>query len=118
MSKIESAVRTVMQFNDAFNRHDVPAMMELMSDDCIFEDTNPAPDGSRYVGKNAVAQFWEEFFRQAPLAQIEIEDIFGMGNTHCIMRWKYTWGDGHVRGVDVFKLQDGLICEKFSYVKG
>ncbi len=33
------------------------------------------------------------------------------------MRWTYTWGDGHVRGVDVFKLKDGLICEKLSYMK-
>jgi hypothetical protein len=48
---------------------------------------------------------------------MEIEEIFGMG-MHCIMRWKYTWGDGHVRGVDVFKIEDNLICEKFSYVKG
>jgi hypothetical protein len=39
------------------------------------------------------------------------------------MRWKYTWGNGgagagHVRGVDLFRLRDGLITEKLSYVKG
>jgi hypothetical protein len=41
----------------------------------------------------------------------------------CIMRWKYEWTDasglkGHVRGVDIFKVVEGLITEKFSYVKG
>ena len=41
----------------------------------------------------------------------------------CILRWKYTWGDGseaagHVRGVDVFRVTGGLIREKLSYVKG
>jgi hypothetical protein len=39
------------------------------------------------------------------------------------MRWRYNWKDaegkeGHVRGVDIFRVEDGLISEKFSYVKG
>ncbi len=39
------------------------------------------------------------------------------------MRWRYDWVDaegkkGHVRGVDIVKLKDNLICEKLSYVKG
>lgn len=117
MSKIESSIRTVMEFNDAFNRHDVQGMMQLMTDDCVFENTDPAPDGTAYSGKEAVTRFWEDFFRESSKAHIEIEEIFGFGN-RCVMRWKYTWGDGHVRGVDVFKLKDGLISEKLSYVKG
>jgi predicted SnoaL-like aldol condensation-catalyzing enzyme len=117
MAKLEAGVRTVMEFNEAFNRHDVAGMMQFMSDDCIFENTHPAPDGTTYSGKPAVTKFWEDFFRESPNAHIEIEEIFGLG-FHCVMRWEYTWGDGHVRGVDVFKLKDGLICEKLSYVKG
>lgn len=117
MSKIETGMRIVLDFNNAFNQHDVTGMMSLMSDDCVFENTSPAPDGTVYTGRDAVTKFWQEFFRESPQAHIEIEEIFGMGN-HCIMRWNYTWGDGHVRGVDVFKLRDGLICEKLSYVKG
>ena len=35
-----------------------------------------------------------------------------------IARWRYTWTDGHVRGVDVFRVRDGLVAEKLSYVKG
>ena len=88
-----------------------------MSDDCVFENTSPAPDGTVYKGKEVVTQFWEEFFKESPQAHIDIEDIFGMGN-HWIMRWKYTWGDEHVRGVDIFQVRDGLINEKLSYVKG
>lgn len=117
MSKIEASVRTVMDFNDAFNRHDVAAMMQLTSDDTVFENTHPSPDGTKYSGKQAVTKFWEDFFRESPNAHIDIEEIFGFGN-RCVMRWKYTWGDGHIRGVDVFKLKDGLIAEKLSYVKG
>lgn len=117
MAKLESGIRLVLQFNEAFNRHDVSGMMQLMSEDCVFENTDPAPDGTVYSGKEAVTQFWQDFFREAPQAHIDIEEIFGMGS-RCVMRWKYSWGEGHVRGVDVFNLKDGLISEKFSYVKG
>jgi len=117
MSKIESGMRAVLDFNEAFNRHDVAGMMQLMSEDCLFENTAPAPDGTAYKGKEAVTKFWERFFRESPRAHIEIEEIFGLGS-HCIMRWKYSWGDGHVRGVDIFKIEKDLIVEKLSYVKG
>jgi len=122
MEKLESAVRLVIAFNEAFNRHDVAGMMQLMSDDCIFENTTPAPDGTLYSGKEAVTQFWQDFFRQSPHAHIKIEEIFGFG-IRCIMLWRYDWVDeagnsGHVRGVDIFRVQNGSICEKLSYVKG
>lgn len=117
MGKVESGIRAVLEFNEAFNRHDVAGMMKLMSENCIFENTAPAPDGSFYKGRDAVAGFWEDFFRSSPQAHIEIEEIFGAGN-RCIMRWKYDWGNGHVRGVDIFKVEEGLISEKYSYVKG
>ena len=122
LSRLESAMRIVLEFNEAFNGHDLVGMMRLMSDDCVFENTDPAPNGTVYSGKDAVTQFWQDFFRQSPQAHIEIEEIFGLGN-RCIMRWKYTWVDeagkaGHVRGVDIFNVKEGLISEKLSYVKG
>lgn len=121
MSRIEAAPRIVLEFNEAFNRHDVAGMMRLMSDDCVFENTAPAPNGTVYKGKEAVTQFWQNFFRESPKAHIEIEEVFGFGR-RCVMRWKYSWIDdagkqGYVRGVDVFQVQEGLITEKFSYVK-
>jgi predicted SnoaL-like aldol condensation-catalyzing enzyme len=122
MSKLESAIRVVLEFNEAFNRHDFADMMQLTSDDCIFENTDPAPDGSVCSGKEAVTRFWQNFFRESPQAHIEIEEIFGFGE-RCIMRWKYSWVDtgekkGHIRGVDIFRVRNGLINEKLSYVKG
>jgi predicted SnoaL-like aldol condensation-catalyzing enzyme len=122
MAKLESSMRLVLEFNEAFNKHDVTGMMKLMSEDCVFENTDPAPDGTRYFGKEAVTQFWERFFTESPNAHIDIEEIISLGR-RCIMRWKYSWIDpsgqaGYVRGVDVFKEMDGLLVEKLSYVKG
>ncbi|HEU5014677.1 MAG TPA: nuclear transport factor 2 family protein [Roseiflexaceae bacterium] len=122
MARLESAMRVVLAFNEAFNRHDVAGMMQLMSDDCVFENTAPAPDGTVYAGKQAVTQFWQDFFRASPHAHITIEEIFGLG-MRCMMRWRYDWIDeagtaGHVRGVDLFTVKNNLISEKLSYVKG
>jgi len=122
LARIEAAMRLVLDFNEAFNRHDVAGMMQMMSDDCIFENTSPAPDGTIYSGKEAVAQFWQHFFQASPHAHIQVEDIFGLGE-RCVMRWRYDWVDaegqkGHVRGVDLYRVRNGLIIEKLSYVKG
>jgi len=115
-------MRTVLAFNEAFNQHDIEKMMQLMSDDCVFENTAPAPDGTVYKGKEAITRFWREFFRESPQAHIEIEEVFGLG-LRCIMRWRYKWVDaegikGYVRGADIYRVEDDLICEKLSYVKG
>ena len=38
LAKLETAMRTVLAFNEALNRHDVDGMMLLMTDDCVFEN--------------------------------------------------------------------------------
>lgn len=122
MARIESAVRLVLAFYEAFNRHDVAGMMQLFSDDCLLESSAPAPDGAVYSGKEAVTRFWQGFFRESPQAHIEIEKIQGFG-MQCIARWRCDWVDAsghqrHLRGVDLFQERGGLICEQLSYVKG
>jgi uncharacterized protein (TIGR02246 family) len=118
----DSVVEVVIRFNNALNHRDLEAMMRLMTEDCLFENTYPPPDGTRHEGQAAVRAFWEEFFRSSGKSRIEIEEIFGLEN-RCVMRWTYYWVDqagqaGHIRGVDVYRLANGLIAEKLSYVKG
>jgi ketosteroid isomerase-like protein len=112
---------TVNRFNEAFNRHDVDAIMALMTDDCVFDNTLPVPDGQKYIGQEAVRGYWTRFFERSPKARFESEEIIGMGD-RCVVTWIYHWirdgAPGHVRGVDVFKVRDGRVAEKFSYVKG
>jgi ketosteroid isomerase-like protein len=71
---LTSATRAVIErFNAAFNRHDVSAIMALMTDDCVFENTYPPPDGERYEGQQAVRAFWEKFFHSSPTAHFDFE---------------------------------------------
>jgi ketosteroid isomerase-like protein len=42
-------------FADAWNRHDLDALMSMMTDDCVFEaSAGPAVNGQRSEGKPAV----------------------------------------------------------------
>ena len=112
----------ILRFNDALNARDLETMMALQTEDCVFENTYPPPDGARYVGQSAVRSFWGDFFRSSAESHIEVEEIFALGE-RVVMRWVYRWLDeqgqeGHIRGVDLYRLRDGLIAEKLSYVKG
>lgn len=55
--------------------------------------------------------------RGLPTASIRAEQQF-VSDDRAVVLWRYSWGDGHVRGVDVFRVRDGLVAEKLSYVKG
>lgn len=106
------------RFNDAFNQHDVDTIMLLMTEDCVFENTSPAPDGERYVGQAAVRAFWQQLFSESPQAVFEWEEIFACEDRG-VVRWTYRWSEtGHIRGVDIIRVRDGKIAEKCSYVKG
>ena len=111
-----SAHAAVARFGAAFDRGDVDGVMAAMTDDCVFESTSP-PDGVRYEGQAAVRAAWAELFAASPGARFETEELFVSGD-RAVARWSYEWSDGHVRGVDIFRVRDGLVAEKLSYVKG
>jgi ketosteroid isomerase-like protein len=110
------------RFNDAIDRHDVQSAAEMMTADCIFEDTEPAPNGTRYGGREAFRKFFEDLFATTPGAAFEVEETFFLGD-RAVQRWTYRWSGagglaGHVRGADIFRFRGGRIAEKLSYVKG
>ncbi len=39
-------IELVVRFNQALNRQDVDTMMCLMTEDCVFENTDPPPEGN------------------------------------------------------------------------
>jgi ketosteroid isomerase-like protein len=117
----DATVAAVDRFNEAFNRHDVDAVMAGMTDDCVFENTSP-PNGQRYEGQDQVRAAWEAFFDASPTAHFDGEDVIATGD-RCTVQWRYTWtnDDGStsaLRGVDVLRVRDGKVAEKFAYVKG
>jgi ketosteroid isomerase-like protein len=111
-----NAIEVVERFGSAWGAHDLDATIDLITDDCVFDNTDPAPDGTRYEGKAHIREVWRPIFDDVA-ANFEAEETFAAGD-RVVQLWKYTWATGHVRGVDIFKVRDGLVSEKFSYVKG
>jgi hypothetical protein len=110
------SLEIIEAFGAAWAKHDLDAALSFLTDDCVFDATGPVPDGTRYVGTEAIRAAWKAIFED-PTSKFEPEETFGCGD-RVIQRWCYSWDKGHVRGVDVFKIIDERIAEKLSYVKG
>jgi ketosteroid isomerase-like protein len=114
-------LNVVTRFNAAVNAGNVQTIADLLSDDTVFENTGPAPDGTRFEGKTAVVEFWKRWLDANAEAGFEAEDVIVAGD-RCIVQWIYRkmregkpW---HLRGIDVFRVRDGKIAAKLAYVKG
>ena len=115
----EDPVLAVMErFTAAVNSHDLDAVLALVADDIVFESTTPPPDGARYLGRSAVGEVWGQMLATAPQARFSIEEQFSDGSERAVVRWRYDWADGHVRGVDIVRVRNGQLAEGLAYVKG
>ncbi len=120
-SEEQATRKAIDNFNEAFSRHDADGLSALLTEDTVFEDTSPAPDGRRIEGRAGVVEFWRGWFARNPDARFEAEEIIVSGN-RAVVRWVYRkmrngqpW---HLRGVDIFAVRDGKVAAKLAYVKG
>jgi len=109
-------LQVVERFGNAWAAHDLEACLALVTDDCIFDSTGPAPDGVEHSGRESIRTAWRPIFDDQS-ARFEAEDCFAAGD-RVVQLWRYDFDGGHVRGVDVFRVRDGKVAEKRSYVKG
>ena len=111
-----SAIDVVEAFGAAWGAHDLDAALAMITDDCVFDATGPAPDGARHVGWSAVRGAWQAIFDDAGSC-FEAEETFEAGD-RVVQLWRYSWEGGHVRGVDIFTVRGDKVAQKLSYVKG
>ena len=83
-------VATLAAFSDAWNRHDIDALMSFMTDDCVFE-TAAGPDacGTRHVGREAVRRAFESAWQAVPDAQWRNGQHFVHGDFG-VSQWTFT----------------------------
>jgi steroid delta-isomerase-like uncharacterized protein len=124
MSNVIPQVTTelLQAFADAWNRHDVDALMSFMTEDCVFE-ASAGPDvcGTRYVGRGAVRASFAEVWATFPDAQWDNARHF-VSEERGVSEWTFTGtrSDGtrvEVHGCDLFTFRDGKISLKNSYRK-
>ena len=111
--------RLLEQFDDVFQKRDPSALDRLVADDCVIENTRPAPDGARYVGKQACVALWTEIATNEAI-RFERQHIIARGDRGEIA-WRLIWGaapENSVRGVNLMRVRDGKIVEARGYVKG
>jgi ketosteroid isomerase-like protein len=119
MTMEKETSEVIRRFNEAFHRHDGDALLDLIAEDCVLENSGPAPDGARYAGRDAVFAFWSEL-ANSPSNHFEPEEVFVAGD-RAVIRWRFRWGDDAndtVRGVNLTRVRNGLIIESMGYVKG
>ena len=109
----------IRRFNDAFQLHDPSLLDDLIAPDCVLENSTPAADGSRHVGRDACLALWKGIV-STPGTRFDLEDVVVSGERATI-RWRFRWEDDHassVPGVNLMRVRAGLIVEGVGYVKG
>jgi ketosteroid isomerase-like protein len=110
--------QVIDRFNQAFQRHDASLLEDLIAEDCVMESVEPAPNGTRVVGRADNLKFWTNLANNKDGA-FEVEDVVVFGQ-RANVRWRYRFGPGlsqSVRGVTLIRLRDGLIVEALAYAK-
>ena len=116
------SLKLLERFAEAWNRHDLDALMSMMTDDCVFEaSAGSEVNGERSEGKQAVRVAYAAVFETFPDAHWANATHFVAGNRG-VSEWTFTGTrkDGkrvEVTGCDLFTFRDGKITIKNSYRK-
>jgi ketosteroid isomerase-like protein len=118
----DALVNLLERFADAWNRHDLDALMSMMTPSGVFEaSAGNEVDGQRSEGQQAVRAAYAAVFDTFPDAHWANARHFVNGNRG-VSEWTFTGTqkDGkrvEVTGCDLFTFRDGKIAIKNSYRK-
>ena len=122
--EMKVTVETLKQILEAFNRHDLDAIMEFFSEDCSL-DFPRGPDswGQRFTGKAKVREALAGRFKGIPDVHYgeDLHWISADGNRG-VSEWTLTGTTTSqlsvkVRGTDHWEFRDGKVVRKDSYWK-
>jgi ketosteroid isomerase-like protein len=108
----------IEQFDNAFQKYDPSGLEAIIADDCVLENTGPAPEGAKYEGKDACLAFWTSIATNKDM-HFDTEGVDILGD-RAIIKWHLYWGEGaadSVRGVNIMHVRNGKIIEALGYVK-
>ncbi len=113
-------VERLEAFNDAWARADVPALMEFMTDDCIYKASVGPEPGRTFVGHEAVRRGFEALLAHDAGAESRGGRCFVAGDIG-LAEWSYVYmRNGHrleVRGCDIFEFSGDKIRRKDAFRK-
>jgi ketosteroid isomerase-like protein len=118
----EVTVETLQRLLDAFNAHDLDAVMRFFTDDCVLElPRGPHPWGRRFEGREQVRSGLASRFAGIPDVHYGNDRHWVSGDRGC-SEWLLTGTTTEgapiaVRGCDLFEFRGGRIARKDSYWK-
>lgn len=118
----QATVEMLKGFLDAFNRHDLDAVMEYFADDCVlYMPRGAGPRGDRYTGKVEVRAGLASRFAGIPDVHYGEDRQWACGDFG-VSEWTLTGTSIagktlEVRGVDLLEFVDGKILRKDSFWK-
>jgi ketosteroid isomerase-like protein len=116
------SVETLKAIANAFNAHDLDAIMEFFADECSLDmPRGPEPWGQRFVGKAAVREALATRFKGLPDVHYG-DDRHWVSGSMGVSEWLLTGTtpEGRrvrVRGCDHWEFRDGKVVRKDSYWK-
>lgn len=122
LQEMTITVDTLKQILEAFNRHDLDAIMEFFSDDCSFDfPRGPEPWGQRFIGKEQVREALAGRFKGIPDVHYG-EDRHWVSANMGVSEWTLTGTTTlgvslKVRGCDLWEFRNGKVIRKDSYWK-
>lgn len=118
------SVETLKQILDAFNRHDLDAIMEFFADDCSVDfPRGPESFGQRFIGKVKVREAFAGRFKGIPDVHYGDDHHWlsasgDMGVSEWTLTGTTTTGVSlKVRGCDHWEFRNGKVTRKDSYWK-
>jgi len=122
MASTKAGASVLQAFLDAFNAHDVDAIMSFFAKDCVMDlPRGPAPGGRRLVGKEQVREGIQSRLDRIPDVHYG-DDRHWICGERGVSEWtlrgtQRTGEPIEVRGCDLLELVDGKISRKDSFWK-
>jgi len=122
MASTKTATSVLQGFLDAFNAHDVDAIMSFFAEDCVLDmPSGPGPGGRRLVGREQVREGIQSRLDGIPDVHYG-DDRHWICGDRAVSEWtiRGTQRTGErieVRGCDLLELVDGKITRKDSFWK-
>ena len=116
------SVEILKDILDAFNRHDLDAIMEYFAETAVFDmPKGTEPWGERFVGKEDVRKGLATRFSGIPNVHYG-EDHHWVAGDRGVSEWTLTGTTTggiqlRVRGCDLWEFRDGLVTRKDSFWK-
>lgn len=115
-------IELLQGFLEAFNNHDLDAIMDYFAEDCVFYMPRGArPRGNRYVGKQEVRAGLAKRFEGIPNVHYADDQHWVCGDLG-VSEWTLTGTSTsgqhiEVRGVDLLEFAHGKVIRKDSFWK-